>query len=261
MNKKELLKQADKNLAANIMHRNTHAVNANGEQTKDYILYTLGVEVLDGHLNGALCLNTIDSEIFLNEVDTFFMNQEQRGYVIWVRDHQDQDLEALLKAKGHKPVREPGSAGMVIYNPIEVQELPQGFVIKQVTDHQSQKDYAQVIGKAFNKTQHVVKNMFSNPKITNADNVKAYVVYHEYKPVAGTTIVLTGKTAGVYFLGTIEGARGKGLGSFLTAYSTNVAFKMGADRVVLQASLVGEPIYKKMGYETFTHYRWYKIEK
>ncbi len=150
---------------------------------------------------------------------------------------------------------------MVINKPIEGQELPQGFLIKQVADHQTQKDYAQVIGKAFNKTQHVVKNMYSNPQITKAENVKAYVVYHEYKPVAGTTIVLSGKTAGIYFLGTIEEARGKGLGSFLTAYSTNVGFEMGAESVVLQASLVGEPIYKKLGYETFTHYRWYKIER
>ncbi len=94
-----LFKKADKNLAANIMHRNTYAVNAKSIQTEDYILYTLGVEVLDGHLNGALRLNTIDAESFLNEVDTFLQIKNKEGTLYGYVTTKTKTLKPYLKQR------------------------------------------------------------------------------------------------------------------------------------------------------------------
>jgi len=70
---------------------------------------------------------------------------------------------------------------------------------------------------------------------------------------------VTGNVAGIYYLGTVEEARGKGIGAYMTSIATNAGFDMGADIVILQASLVGESVYRRLGYQVFTYYRWYLI--
>jgi hypothetical protein len=65
---------------------------------------------------------------------------------------------------------------------------------------------------------------------------------------------LSHSIAGVYFVGTVERARGSGLGDAVTRAVTNRAFEAGARAVTLQASVMGEPIYLKMGYQTIYHY-------
>ncbi len=70
------------------------------------------------------------------------------------------------------------------------------------------------------------------------------------------TIVSHG-VAGIYWVGSLERARGKGLGEATTAAATNAGFELGADLASLQASPMGKPIYERMGYETLFDYRLY----
>ena len=44
-------------------------------------------------------------------------------------------------------------------------------------------------------------------------------------------------------------ARGQGLGALVTTAVTNLAFARGAASVTLQASPMGEPVYRALGYE------------
>ena len=68
------------------------------------------------------------------------------------------------------------------------------------------------------------------------------------------TIVSHG-VAGIYWVGSLEQARGKGLGRAITAAATNAGFDLGAEIASLQASPMGKPIYEAMGYETIFSYR------
>jgi predicted acetyltransferase len=68
------------------------------------------------------------------------------------------------------------------------------------------------------------------------------------------TIVSHG-VAGIYWVGSLEQARGKGLGRAVTAAATNAGFELGAEIASLQASPMGKPIYEAMGYETVFDYR------
>ena len=56
-------------------------------------------------------------------------------------------------------------------------------------------------------------------------------------------------------MGSLEQARGKGLGRAVTVAATNAGFDLGADIASLQASPMGKPIYLKLGYETAFEYR------
>lgn len=66
--------------------------------------------------------------------------------------------------------------------------------------------------------------------------------------VACAQLVLSHGIGGVYYVATLEAARGRGLGELVTAEVTNRGLELGATSVGLQASPMGEPIYRRMGY-------------
>lgn len=76
---------------------------------------------------------------------------------------------------------------------------------------------------------------------------------------AGVTIHEQG-VAGIYYMGVIPQARGRGLGGLCTRIATNAGFDLGAQIVILEASSSGELLYKRLGFNTITHYRWYPFK-
>ena len=68
------------------------------------------------------------------------------------------------------------------------------------------------------------------------------------------TIVSHG-VAGIYWVGSTEEARGRGLGWTMTATAVNAGFEMGGEIASLQASPMGEGLYRRMGFETIFSYR------
>lgn len=253
------LKLADQNLADSILHRNKLSLHGVSKKAGTYILFNLGIDSMDGHLNGALCLEQTDPDILFNEAKRFFA-QDNRGFVIWVRDHADLPLEAYLKEKGYAPLRIPGSTGMLTHKPIELQNIPNGVTIRKVAGAKEIEDYEVVVRDAFNKPADVTREMFSHERILTGESVGAWVAYRDHRPIAAATMVYSGEAAGIYYVGTVAEERGKGLGASMTAVATNAGFELGAEVVVLQASIAGEPVYRRLGYETITHYRWYLIE-
>jgi predicted GNAT family acetyltransferase len=59
----------------------------------------------------------------------------------------------------------------------------------------------------------------------------------------------------VAWVGVLPEARGQGLASACTARATNEAFARGAELVLLQASAMGESVYRRLGYEELYNYR------
>jgi ribosomal protein S18 acetylase RimI-like enzyme len=61
--------------------------------------------------------------------------------------------------------------------------------------------------------------------------------------------------SGVYNIATHPAARGRGVGTAVTAAAVEAGRSWGCDRVVLQASPMGESLYRKMGFRTVVTYR------
>jgi ribosomal protein S18 acetylase RimI-like enzyme len=66
--------------------------------------------------------------------------------------------------------------------------------------------------------------------------------------------VVTHGVAGIYWVGTIPAARGRGLAELCTRAAGNAGFDLGGRIAALQASPMGEPVYKRMGYFEVTRY-------
>lgn len=249
---------ADRNLAAAILLRSRAAPQGRQRVNEDFILFSLGVDAMDGHLNGVLCLGAPDPEEVLSAARNFF-DPVHRGYVVWIRDHHPQDLklEARLRQQGKQALRTPGSAGMRVQTPMTPLAPPPGHRLQIVRDHQDLKAYAKVIQDAFDKPSELCDIMYGSEAALIQENVRALVLYNGNVPVGAATTIRSGDTAGIYYVGTVKAAQGKGIGACLTTAATNLGFEMGAKAVILQASLAGEPLYERLGYRTQTRYRWY----
>jgi GNAT superfamily N-acetyltransferase len=69
------------------------------------------------------------------------------------------------------------------------------------------------------------------------------------RPVACGTLWLTGRTAGLYNIATVEDARGRGIGYAVTAALMNLGRQRGATHAILHASAMGRSLYQCLGFE------------
>ena len=57
-------------------------------------------------------------------------------------------------------------------------------------------------------------------------------------------VLITGENG----VGTALESRGRGLAELVTRVATNIGFDCGAPYITLQATSMGEPVYRKLGY-------------
>lgn len=256
---KNKVRKADENLKLSIELQMQGVADARIDSRKNYLLYSIGVETTDPHLNGVLCLNDHAADEIIRKAASFF-EDTNLDYTFWVRDHADFKLEELLQQKGLVPNRMPGSAVMAIDKRVKKSTLPTGFEVKRVVQKDHIDDFGKVIEQAFDKTPELIEKMFETEETLIHNQVISHVIYEGKKPVAAVMTVLSGDTAGIYWVGTVTDSRGQGLGSFATQIATNAGFDQGAKLIILQASELGERIYRKLGYKIITRYRTYTIK-
>lgn len=259
-NTKKKLILADNNLLFSIKNRMNNIKNSILHETKDYIIFSIGVDSVDAHLSGGICLNDDKAKEFIDEVERIF-NDVNRSYAIWVRDHDNEKLEKLLKSKGLKPVREPGTRCMVCEERIDKVKVPDDFTLEVIKTEKHIEDLKSVIKESFNKNGDDLEVMFNLNMLTNP-NSEGIIVYENSsrKPVSVATMVISQNVSGIYYVGTLSDYRGKGLGALVAERATNLGFNRGAKLSVLQASELGERVYNKLSYKGISYYRIYKIE-
>lgn len=76
-------------------------------------------------------------------------------------------------------------------------------------------------------------------------------------PASAAMVLHTGDMAGLYWVATRPEARGQGLAAACTVAATNLALARGARAVALQASPMGDPIYRRLGWREYDRLqRW-----
>jgi GNAT superfamily N-acetyltransferase len=78
--------------------------------------------------------------------------------------------------------------------------------------------------------------------------------------VVGTSALLDrAGVGGIYLVSTAEAHRRRGIGAALTAAAVAEAGRRHLPMVTLQASRLGEPVYRRMGFTTVAHYRLFTL--
>jgi ribosomal protein S18 acetylase RimI-like enzyme len=200
----------------------------------------------------------VDAGEFVTGAQEFFAARE-RGFSIWVRGGQaeDHDLVAAAKAAGFQLVYEMPE--MTLGEKLAPPELPPGAELRKLTAVEQATDFWHVAITSYASIGFPPEVFagYTNHAGLLAENVVAFLALLDGEPVSIAMTMVSHGVAGIYWVGSLEQARGKGLGRAVTVAATNAGFDLGADVASLQASPMGKPIYEAMGYETAFDYRMF----
>jgi ribosomal protein S18 acetylase RimI-like enzyme len=170
------------------------------------------------------------------------------------------DLGSTLERHGLEPVGEV--PGMVLDLHSMDSQLPAvtGFSVEKVGNVTQQALWAKVAAIGTGFPDNAVDAMEKvEASISNASygSQHRYVGYLDGKPVASAALVLDSGVAGIYAIATIPEARQRGIGRYMTMLPLLEAKRQGYHVAILQASPMGYPIYKKLGFNEVCNYHMY----
>ena len=184
-----------------------------------------------------------------------FFAPRRRGFSVVVRAHLDADLEAACAAAGLLAF---GAApGMVLDHRLPDAVPPPGVVLRRVATAADAGAYAAVMDEAYQSLgmpSGVAAVQVGRLQALAAPHIVTVLAELDGAPAAGAMTIVTHGVAGVYWVGTVAAARGRGLAELCTRAAGNAGFDLGARIAALQASPMGEPIYRRMGYVEVTRY-------
>jgi GNAT superfamily N-acetyltransferase len=85
-------------------------------------------------------------------------------------------------------------------------------------------------------------------------DVRILTGFLDGRPVGTGLAIRTGSVSGVYSIGTHPSARRRGVGSAVTVAAVTAGRDWGCDPIVLQATEMGEPLYRELGFRTVVRY-------
>ena len=150
---------------------------------------------------------------------------------------------------------EPWMPGMALH-PLPLSGTaapPPGHEIRQVIDGPGIRDLIVTGAAGFGMPVEWVEGVIGEPLVA-LPGASLYVGYSDGAPVTAGVGIRTGRTIGIYFVATVEAARGRGLGSAMTMRIVDDGATKGCDVAILQASDMGYPIYVRLGFETVVEY-------
>jgi GNAT superfamily N-acetyltransferase len=136
------------------------------------------------------------------------------------------------------------------------QETPE---IHQVVDTDEILAYAHVATVAFK--YHFNADVFANV-LHQSEQVKAFVYVEEGEVLGcGTLFIDSNNVAGLHTIGTLPAGRNKGIGRKITERLLTQAQSEGCSIAVLNASVMGEPIYAKLGFKTYGELQTFSVKE
>jgi GNAT superfamily N-acetyltransferase len=198
----------------------------------------------------------LDPGELLERAQGFFAPRE-RGFAVWAREGaaEDRDLIDAAKAAGLQEVF--ATPEMVLDRRPEAHPLPPGVKLRRVASASDAAEYWEVATGAYASIGFPpeIFAFYENAAGLVADNATAFIADLDGRPAAIAMTIVSHGVAGIYWVGTSDDARGRGLGGVVTAAAVDAGFDMGAAIASLQASPMGESLYLRMGFETIFSYQ------
>jgi ribosomal protein S18 acetylase RimI-like enzyme len=253
MRAQELIELCDLNFAEANRELSRRAGGATHDE--DGLLLYAGGHELPVLINGVFrTLSRLAPEDVLARANAFFAPR-RRGYTVVLRAHADEDLAGAVEAAGlHKSGEAPA---MVLERRLQDAPLPPGVTLQRVESDEDAAEFGRVMGEAYatyGMPTACGPAVVGRLAVLAAPHIVSFLALLGGAAVAGAMVIVTHGVAGVYWVGTVPSARGRGLAELCTRAATNAGFDLGARIAALQASVMGEPIYRRLGYVTVTRY-------
>ena len=201
---------------------------------------------LDGHLGG---------EEVVARANRFF-GARRRGYSVLLRAHADEEgLRSAAAAAGLAPFGD--SPAMILDHRLDDAKPAPGVELRRVATDADAAAFGRIMGEAYatyGMPTACGPAAVGTLDVLRAPHIATFLALREGEPAAGAMVILTHTIGGIYWVGTRPDARGGGLAELCTRAAGNAGFDLGARVITLQASIMGEPIYRRMGYFEVTRY-------
>jgi GNAT superfamily N-acetyltransferase len=240
---------------------------ANGctlQLTPDAVWFYTGIQV--AILNGVVSakLNPENVKATFNSLQRR-IDEEGAPALWWIGPQSQPDhLGTLLERYGLQPAGEVPGMAIDLELLENKPEMPANFVFQKVNTTEMQALWARIaaVGTGF---PDVAVEAMEQLEVTMTDpQYKAqyrYIGFLNGIPVATSALVLNSGVAGIYAVATIPEARRKGFGKIMTVMPLLEARQIGYRVGILQASSMGYPIYKKIGFLDVCMYKTYLQSK
>jgi len=132
--------------------------------------------------------------------------------------------------------------------------VPSGMTITRVEDVDTLKKWCHVTSVGFGIPAHAEAPLleYFTGLIDLKLPVRYYLAWLDGKPVATSMYLLAEGVAGLYFVATLPEARQQGIGFAVTLKPLQEARELGYRAGILQASKMGEPVYRRMGFKEYS---------
>lgn len=171
-------------------------------------------------------------------------------FTLWVPAPVPTSVAALAAEHGLAPESQP-LPGMVQRPVPAAPALPRGLVIEPVDSSRTADFATVVVGLGLGEEAAA---QLTSPSFVGHADVDLFVGYLDGAPVGTSVAVSSARAGGVVNVLTLEEARGRGVGTALTWSAIRAGVARGHDTVALQASPMGLPVYRAMGFETVVEY-------
>jgi Acetyltransferase (GNAT) domain len=204
--------------------------------------------------------DSLSGEALIARADAFFSGLA-RGFTVKVRDSgEDDDLRRACEVAGLAPFGD-AVPEMICRTPIPEPHPIDGVTVRMVDDDQGVRDFVTVNAEAYatyGMPAEVLSDLFDETARVLADPAASIVVaVRDDEPIATAMAYESDGVASLQWVGTVPSARTAGLGALVTVAATNLTFEHGASSCSLQASPMGESVYRRLGFETVYHYAEY----
>ncbi len=258
MDDSKLRELCDLNLLESIRFHGRLSPSATLQEEGGVLLVAGSSEFPVGYSNAA---TRVDPGVAPAEVveraDAFF-RARGRSYTVWVRGGHDADLaDGLLDAGAAQVIDSPC---MSIDGPLGWEE-PSGEIRVRIAETADEVQDALAVNRAAYQSigmpPHETDVVYQRPEAWLGPEALVAVAYLNDEPMATASLLMSPQVGGLYWVGTREEGRGRGLGELCTRVTTDAAFERGAQVATLQASVMGEPIYRRLGYREIDRQRWF----
>jgi GNAT superfamily N-acetyltransferase len=209
-----------------------------------------------GPFNAAIATTAEAPEDLLARARAWF-GARDRGFTVYVRGRRDDALAERCRDEGMAKmgdmpgmVLEAAPAGADGADGVEVAVDEDGF--------RAFVDVSVTAWAAAGLGGDAIRKHFADPERLRLPHVGVVIARGpDGAPAATALAMLSHGIGGIYWVGTVPAARGRGLGGVVTLAAARWAFHRGARFVCLQASPQGEPVYRRLGFREVTRYPWF----
>ena len=154
-------------------------------------------------------------------------------------------LEEILAERGLEGDTQPGMHADLA--PLHA-DTPTDLTLETVTPA-TLATAIEVIAATFEFPGFAFEPMLATFRALDGPHVTHLIARIDEEPVGAGSGFLDGSTLGIYNIATLERARGRGVGTAVTAALMDIGAARGCERAILHSSEMGLPVYRRLGFE------------